>query len=493
MNQVVKVFLWEKEIGMLIWNAESHSSYFTFHRDFPSYGFQISPLIDIRSTVIYSENGRLYQGLPAFIADSLPDDWGNLVFDQWCKQNHIPTADITPLEKLCFIGKRAMGALEFIPETIREEIHDPLNIQSLHQLANKIFLQREQLSILPSEALSLQALYAVGTSAGGRQPKAIIAMNELGEIRSGQVPMEGYRYYLLKFGNKERSTAELEMTYYQMAQKAGINMMPSRLIEVEGVQHFLTLRFDRDGEKKIHSQTLAAIDPEITSYEGLILTMRKMGLSEAEITEVFYRMVFNILANNTDDHNKNFSFLMTSDGTWHLSPAYDLTYIFNHAGYLPEQQHCMSIGGKLQSFTLEDILRFAQDNGIRYPKRIIKQVADALCSFKQCATVCGVSDQWIGVIYTTIQQHLRNWGLLPQEQYVEYLDPATGTTFSHIRLEQQYKGNLHLLAFDGNQTRKYIIRPSMPEYQQIMSIGISELDAEYLIALVKKFLIPNHQ
>lgn len=489
MNHVVKVSLWGKEIGMLSWSAESHSSYFTFHRDFPSYGFRISPLIDPQSMVVYSESGRIYQGLPAFIADSLPDDWGNLVFDQWCRQNHLSKADITPLEKLSFIGKRAMGALEFTPAVKREQIHEIIDIQALQQLANKIFTQREHLSILPRESLSLQALYAVGTSAGGRQPKAIIAMNDQGEIHSGQIPLKGYRYYLLKFGDAERNTAELEMAYYQMAQKAGISMMPSKLLTVEGVQHFLTLRFDRKGEEKIHTQTLAAIDPDVSSYEDLVLTMRKMRLPETEIIEVFRRMVFNVLANNTDDHNKNFSFLMSPDGTWHLSPAYDLTYIFNRAGYLPEQQHCLSIGGKLQAITKDDVLEFAHNNGIRYPMHIIQQVADALRTFRPCAIDCGINDKWIGCIETTINQHLTDWGLLDSTQSICFTDAPTGIIFSDIHIEQQYKGNFHLLAFDGHKNRKYIIRPSMSEYQYILNIGVANLSADYLISLIKKYML----
>ena len=183
----------------------------------------------------------------------------------------------------------------------------------------------------------MQSLLTVGTSAGGRQPKAIIAINkETGEIRSGQIAgLEGFEYYLLKFGNSQHSAAELEMTYYELATSAGINMMPSELYSVEGNNHFMTKRFDRDGEKKVHTQTLAAIYPDADSYEQLITVCRKLHLPEADCQEVFRRMVFNILSNNTDDHNKNFSFIMQKDGSWRLSPAYDITYITDNGGYLP--------------------------------------------------------------------------------------------------------------------------------------------------------------
>jgi len=204
---------------------------------------------------------RIYQKLPSFIADSLPDAWGNQLFEQWRKEQHISERNVTPLEKLAFIGKRGMGALEFVPEVDRGPITDIINIKALADLAQKIVEERESIIILPEETLTMQSLIAVGTSAGGRQPKGIIAMNqETGEIRSGQIETDtGFDYYLLKFGNKERSLAELEQTYYEMAIEAGINMMESRLLEVEGTKHFLTKRFDRDQSGKIHTQTLAAM------------------------------------------------------------------------------------------------------------------------------------------------------------------------------------------------------------------------------------------
>ncbi len=181
----------------------------------------------------------------------------------------------------------------------------------------------------------------VGTSVGGRQPKAIIAINrETGEIRSGQVETGNeYDYYILKFGDKKRSTAELEKTYYDMAKETGINMMESKLIEVEGAHHFLTRRFDRDAKGKLHTQTLAAMYPEADTYEKLLMACRKLHLPEVDCQDVYRRLVFNILTNNTDDHNKNFSFIMDHTGKWRLSPAYDLTYIFNISNAHLEQMY----------------------------------------------------------------------------------------------------------------------------------------------------------
>jgi serine/threonine-protein kinase HipA len=279
-------------------------------------------------------------------------------------------------------------------------------------LATRIYTEREEVRILPDESITMQSLLTVGTSAGGRQPKAIIAINrENGEIRSGQISgLKDHDYYLLKFGNTQYSSAELEMTYYELATKAGICMMPSELYPVDENRHFITKRFDRDGERKIFTQTLAAISPEADSYEQLITVCRKLHLPEADCQEVFRRMVFNILANNTDDHNKNFSFIMREDGTWQLSPAYDITYILDSGGFLPNENHCLYIRAKLRNITRDDVVQFARDNGIRRPDAIIRDVVEALKQFRNVAELYGVSDEWTGRVETTIIDHLKAWG-----------------------------------------------------------------------------------
>ena len=256
MIKSLRVILWDEEIGRLAWDERRRLSYFTYNPDFVGKGLNVSPLVapvdGVRALApVWGEDAKIYQKLPAFVADSLPDSWGNQLFELWRQQNHLAGADITPLDKLSFIGRRGMGALEFMPETTRERRAEKIDMKSLAELAERIFTERENARILPEESITMQSLLTVGTSAGGRQPKAIIAINkETGEIRSGQIAgLEGFEYYLLKFGNSQYSSAELEMTYYELATTAGINMMPSELYSVEGNNHFMTKRFDRDGEK----------------------------------------------------------------------------------------------------------------------------------------------------------------------------------------------------------------------------------------------------
>lgn len=493
-TKILKVMLWGKEVGRLSMDFRRGMPYFEYNRDWVENGLDVSPLnASIKRPQnlrpIFGASEKIYQKLPPFIADSLPDSWGNELFEQWRQQQKIRVGDITPLDKLAFIGKRAMGALEFEPETYRFSSVENLNLNSLIALAKRVYTERENAHVMPEESLDMQSLLAVGTSAGGRQPKAIVAINrETREIRSGQIEgLKNFDYCLLKFGTKERSTAELEMVYYEMATRAGISMMPCWLMDVEGEKHFVTKRFDRDHGRKLHMQTLAALYPEADSYESLLWVCRKMRLSERDSEEIFRRLVFNVLANNTDDHNKNFSFLMDESGRWSLAPAYDMTYIFSVGGYLPETHHCLLVKGKYTDITLHDVLELAADNGIRKADTIIADVVESLRSFRTLAEKNGVQERWISAVETTLQHNLEMWGFCPPRTFEPYTD-ANGRHVENLRIEQQYKGNYHLLATIDGTERKAVIRTKTAEHDEISRHGVPNLADEYLKRLVDKFL-----
>ena len=493
-TKILKVMLWGKEVGRLSMDFRRGMPYFEYNRDWVENGLDVSPLnASIKRPQnlrpIFGASEKIYQKLPPFIADSLPDSWGNELFEQWRQQQKIRVGDITPLDKLAFIGKRAMGALEFEPETYRFSSVENLNLNSLIALAKRVYTERENAHVMQEESLDMQSLLAVGTSAGGRQPKAIVAINrETREIRSGQIEgLKNFDYCLLKFGTKERSTAELEMVYYEMATRAGISMMPCWLMAVEGEKHFVTKRFDRDHGRKLHMQTLAALYPEADSYESLLWVCRKMRLSERDSEEIFRRLVFNVLANNTDDHNKNFSFLMDESGRWSLAPAYDMTYIFSVGGYLPETHHCLLVKGKYTDITLHDVLELAADNGIRKADTIIADVVESLRSFRTLAEKNGVQERWISAVETTLQHNLEMWGFCPPRTFEPYTD-ANGRHVENLRIEQQYKGNYHLLATIDGKERKVVIRTKTAEHDEISRHGVPNLADEYLKRLVDKFL-----
>jgi serine/threonine-protein kinase HipA len=487
--------LWGQEIGRLAWHQNRKTTYFLYNPEFLKGDLDVAPLMapihNPQSTrAIFGEQERIYQKLPSFIADSLPDDWGNKLFEYWRKENGLTASEVTPLQKLAFIGKRGMGALEFMPDIDRGEHSSKVDIKALSDLARKIQMERENASISPEESLTLQSLVMVGTSAGGRQPKAIIAINrETGEIRSGQIETgTEYEYYILKFGNDKRSTAELEQTYYNMAIEAGINMMASQLIEVEGTHHFLTSRFDRNANGKLHAQTLAAMYPEADTYEKLLMVCRKLHLPEVDCQEVFRRLVFNILANNTDDHNKNFSFIMDHTGRWRLSPAYDLTYIFDDGGYLPLEEHCMMMGGKLRDITKEDIIQFASENGIPHPDSIIRNVVKAIQQFRPLALKNGVKEEWIGRVESTLAKHLASWGYDATAPATFAFIDKGGRTISEVHLEQMYKGNYHLLANIDGHNRKFVIRKDTPLAGSITQKGLANIDEQFIKNIIEQHL-----
>ena len=462
-NGRLSVMLWGQEIGQLCWNPAKGNSYFFFSQEYLASGLDITPLTAsskspaARFAIYGNTDSAKYQKLPPFIADSLPDDWGNTLFDQWFAEHHYHEKDKTPLAKLSFVGSRAMGALEFVP--CSEDAFSPnekLMIPKLYELAKKIEQDRERAIISPEETLTQKALMAVGTSAGGRFKKAVIAMDESGNIFSGQTSArEDRKYYILKFNTPEFCLSEIEMTWYDLATKAGITMMPSRLIGVEGVRHFLTERFDRRNGEKLFTQTLAAVNPEAYCYEDLFSTCRQLSIPQDELNELYLRMVFNILSNNTDDHAKNFSFIMGKDGSWHLSPAYDLCFILKTAS-VPEKHHEFSIRGKFEDITIDDLMAFAAQNDIKNPAKYIDKVKEALSHFRAFATENGVAPLFIDIMGSRLRE------LSPDV----FAQPAASSDL--IRFEMTDSGNIHLYAAINGQEKRRVFTKKNAQYGAVM-------------------------
>lgn len=414
-DNVVEVRVWNKTVGLLSWDDRRGCSVFQFDKDFSQSGLNIAPLtapLDspyIKKAFPMSGNKeKLYAGLPEFIADSLPDHWGNAVFQKWLEANHLNSRQINAVDRLSFIGKRAMGALEFQPAHIIEDASVDIELTSLYELANKIFMDRQDVSIDISNSLIMEDLYKVGTSAGGQHPKAIIAIDgDTGGIRSGQADLPAnFKYYILKFDTgtpREFPFTKVEMAYYLMAKDAGITMMPSRLVDIEGTQNFLTQRFDRVDGKKLHTQTLAAMSSLADTYEDLFIVGRKINLTAAEQAQQFRRMVFNVLAENVDDHTKNFSFIMSDKGVWQLSPAYDIIFSADPDSHF-YRNHELSILGKRNNITRKDLLLFAQRQDIKDAANIIDEVAEVVVKFKVYAENVGIDEYWIKKIENVLKE-----------------------------------------------------------------------------------------
>lgn len=400
-TNVVRVSLWSMVVGYLSWDKKGAVANFEYESSFLEQGLDIAPLtMPINS--VRSKKGlpwvgdrdKLYQGLPPMIADSLPDKWGNSLFTAWLRSNNISTKKITPIDHLAFIGSRAMGALEYEPaKELGDNSAFSVDVQHLYEFAKKVLSERETTVLNSGNSILWQDLVKISSSPGGKRPKAIVALNnDTGEVISGQgfVP-DGFEHYILKYDdNSAYPFAKLEYVYYLMAVDTGIHIMPSELRSYEGVTHFLTKRFDRRGNEKIHMQTLAAISPESDSYEDIFALIRRLNLPYEDSRQQFLRMVFNVIGRNVDDHSKNFAFCMDNSGTWRLSPAYDLTYSVDFAAPAYSNKHSLTVNGKSENITRADLEKVGADNDIIEYKYLIDKVVTATSKFENYCTELGL-------------------------------------------------------------------------------------------------------
>jgi len=418
-STVAAVSLWGSAIGAVSVEDDSPTAVFQYEPQFVGSGIQVSPLTMPLRNEPYrfpALNPASFRGLPGLLADSLPDRYGNALIDAWLAQQGRAPESFNAVERLCYIGRRGMGALEFSPAAgPRDVLSRELDIAALVRLASEVLTHRQTLVGSlddPHREQALRDIYSVGTSAGGARAKAVIAWNPATDaIRSGQVDAgPGFEYWLLKFdgvaGNKDKELEDpqgygaIEFAYSKMADAAGITVTECRLLEENGRRHFMTRRFDRgpDGSKR-HLQSLAALahydfnQAGANSYEQALQVVRSLGLSMDAVEEQFRRMVFNVIARNQDDHVKNIAFLMGRDGRWELSPAFDLTYAYRPGGSWTNT-HQMSINAKRDAFTLEDFDRCAESVSMTRgrARTIVEGVLTVVAEWPKFASQAGVDE-----------------------------------------------------------------------------------------------------
>lgn len=392
------------DVGAVSFDTESKVGSFEFEPRFIETGIELSPIKMPLSRKIYSfpeADGTAFHGLPGMIADSLPDDFGNAVMNSWvASQGKLPT-DITPLERLKYTGTRGMGALTYHPATRKKNLNasQHIEIQSLISIAQEILDKREQFKVAlgnqgQEDTEAMMALLSVGVSAGGARPKAVLAFNnDFTQVLSGQTDIpHGFTHFILKFDgvsehNKNRETfgdpmgyGAMEYVYSLMAKACGIEIMPCHLLEEGKRRHFVTQRFDRDGNTKHHVQTLNGLvhvsykQVGAYSYAELLSTARELKLGADEAMQIFRRMVFNVVARNHDDHSKNFAFMLDDQNHWKLAPAYDLAYSYK-PGSRWVNSHWMKLNGKRDNVTRGDFFTFEKLSPL-FSKRKINNIVD---------------------------------------------------------------------------------------------------------------------
>lgn len=417
-----KVLLWDSEIGAVSWVEDRQVAVFQYDPSFIRSGIQLSPLMMPLRDLPYefpALSKETFKGLPGLLADSLPDKFGNAVIDTWLATQGRTAASFNSVERLCYIGSRGMGGLEYKPALrISHSKSDEIEVSKLVELSNKILDQRAGLEGVFSgtdDRDAIEDILRVGTSAGGARAKAILAWNpKTNEFRSGQVKIpSGFEYWIMKFdgvsNNRDKELSDpqgygmIEYAYYQLAVKAGIEMTECRLHHEGGRSHFMTKRFDRNADgSKIHMQSLCALahvdfnEPALYSYEQTIQTMKRLKLSQSDLEQQVLRAMFNVVGRNHDDHVKNIAFLMNRRGEWRLSPAFDVSYAYDPKGYWTSQ-HQMSINGKRESFSTLDLISMAKIAGIKNNRALemLDRVITTMKSWPEVADNIGIPEDRI--------------------------------------------------------------------------------------------------
>jgi len=408
---MARVRLWGTTVGYVSMEHGESFARFEYDPAFVDMGIELAPLMmPVKAGVIYrfpDLHPRAFHGLPGLLADSLPDKYGNRLIDVWLAQIGRAATDFNAVDRLCYVGVRGMGALEFEPSFDSPgDVSKELQVQDLVELASIAFASRESLDARLGEEGSDQGLLdilSVGASAGGARAKAVIAFNEMtGTIRSGQLDLPpGYQHWLIKFDGVKFSGdwgiadpagyGLLEYSYYQMAGKCGIEMMECRLLPDNGRHHFMTRRFDRsnDGDKYF-VETLAALnhfdyfETGAYSYEQIIMVMRQLGMPMDMIDQQVRRTIFNLVACNQDDHVKNFAFIMDRQGKWSLTPAYDLCHA---EGSDFTRTHQLSLNGEKKHFSMADLKHLEEYAGLprNFHKRVLEKTLDAFSGWERLA------------------------------------------------------------------------------------------------------------
>lgn len=419
--EAIKVYIWGQYVGAVALEPKLGYYAFEYNPRFVASGIELAPLTmplaNARTPFIFPSLPELtYKRLPAMLVDALPDDFGNNLIDAWMAERGIPKNVVTPLDRLAYMGRRGMGAIEFKPAMgAKSASSNAIKMSKLVENA-RMAINGDFNTDHHSKA-ALAQLIQVGTSAGGARAKATIAWNrDSGEIRAGQFDVEpGFEHWLLKLDvGKDTELGEsqhfgrIEYAYHLMAKAAGITMSECNVLEENGRAHFMTQRFDRAGNTKHHMMSLCAMthmdykQVATHDYAQVFLTVKQLGLGEAALEESFRRMVFNVLTINCDDHSKNVSFLLKEGGKWELAPAYDLTHSYKPGNYWVSQ-HLMSVNGKFASAGREDFMAMADRFAIGRAAKIIKQVEEAVAVWPEFAEKAGLPQAVAAEIFAQLR------------------------------------------------------------------------------------------
>ncbi len=417
MSMEVEAFIFGKKIGTIL--LKDGIVYFEYDKEFKTSNLEISPLkLPFSLNGVYTNNeDRYFEGLAGVFHDTLPDKFGTKVIERYFESKNIPPHELTVIQKLIFVGDKSIGAITYKPvaHKIEEEKNNELiELQNFYENAKKI-ISGDAIEVV-DEMLNFMDSAA---SAGGARAKAIIGYNcKTQELISGvkRELKKDFDHYLIKFDiqkNDGRSSdyTKLEYIYMNMAKEVGIDVPKIELLTHGNLAHYLIKRFDRVNSEALHLHSVAGLThtnfniPMHYSYDELLRLTRYLTGSQQDVNEQFKRMIFNIVGRNQDDHAKNFAFMMNKNGIWNLSPAFDITYS-NGTGYT--KNHQLSLNGKTNNFTLNDILQLAKKHSIKenIAKEYLEQIVEVFSKFKKKAKEIDVREQTLSRIYNELRLNL---------------------------------------------------------------------------------------
>ena len=419
-----KISIWDTTVGYITWDNRNNTAIFESEQEYLDSPFNIAPLIHPnKEELIFGNNHHeKFLGMIPTFNDSLPDSFGNIVFKEWLEQIDMDQAKMNPIERLLYVGKRGVGALEYQEEKNLPTINHNLDLSELAQISDKIIKRKYAQEDFLHNPDALRNILTIGSSVGGAQAKILLAITkeqkkENEKILAGDIlhpiPVD---YYIVKLEhdpqniwNREKNF--VEFVYNQIARDIGIHVADSRLIQEGGRAHFASKRFDRVNNIKVHQQTVNALTGFFGkntqfSYEHIFKIMEYLKLPNAQKDQLFMQMIFNVAASNRDDHTKNFSFLMNHKGEWSLSPAYDLTFPFDpyQSFVIP---HKISINNKVKGIERKDLVITAKKAGILHHNEIIDKVVDHVSSFSSRIKDYAVSQKTVRLITSDIEKNIK--------------------------------------------------------------------------------------
>ena len=368
---------------------KNNKIYFEYDKEFLKIGIELSPYKLPLKVGLFRCDDTPFEGLWGLFADSLPDGWGRLLMDRHLLRLGVNPHALTPLDRLSYVGKHAMGALSYEPEIEVETSPDKIVLDTLAKHSAEI--------LEGSSDVMVDELLLLGGSSAGARPKVLVQLSDDKKqiVHGRQMLKEGFSNYIVKFAssNDNPEIGAIEYAYARMAKEAGLEVPQTALLQGKKRSYFAIKRFDRIGDSRVHMHSVAGLThsdfrfPSL-DYDDLLRLTLHLTKDVQEVEKMYRLACFNLFSHNRDDHAKNFSFLMNDQGRWRLSPLYDATF-----SYGPGGEHSTMYLGEGKMPTKTHLVELGKKHIIKGYEEIIQEVQYAINRWRSFAKEAGISTQ----------------------------------------------------------------------------------------------------